>query len=47
MPGGDAVQHIRLDEEDVAREVEANGFHLISQREINPGSQYMLIFEKR
>jgi ubiquinone/menaquinone biosynthesis C-methylase UbiE len=47
MPGGDAVQHIRLDEEDVVREVEANGFHLVSQREINPGSQYMLIFEKR
>jgi ubiquinone/menaquinone biosynthesis C-methylase UbiE len=47
MPGGDAVQHIRLDEEDVAREIEANGFHLVSQREINPGSQYMLIFEKR
>jgi ubiquinone/menaquinone biosynthesis C-methylase UbiE len=47
MQGGDAVQHIRLDEEDVAREVEANGFHLVSQKEINPASQYMLIFEKR
>jgi len=47
MQGGDAVQHIRLDEEDVAREVEAKGFHLVAQREINPGSQYMLVFEKR
>jgi predicted methyltransferase len=34
MPGGDpdrAVQHIRLDQDDLIKEVEANGFRLVFQ----------------
>ena len=37
--------HIRLDRDEVAKEVESNGFHLIDQREHIP-TQYMLTFEK-
>ena len=29
MPGGRALEHIRLDEDDVIKEVEANGFQLV------------------
>ncbi len=46
MPGGGAMQHIRLDEPGVVKEIEANGFHLLSRREQIKGSQYMLTFEK-
>ena len=38
--------HIRLDEADVIKEIEANHFRLISQHEHTKGSQYMAIFEK-
>jgi ubiquinone/menaquinone biosynthesis C-methylase UbiE len=44
MPGGKALQHIRLDAPDVIKEIEANGFHLQSQREHIKDSQYMLTF---
>ena len=44
MPNGRALQHIRLDAPDVIKEVEANGFHLLSQREHVKSSQYMLVF---
>jgi ubiquinone/menaquinone biosynthesis C-methylase UbiE len=44
MPNGRALQHIRLDAPDVIKEVEANGFRLLSQREHVKGSQYMLVF---
>ena len=47
MPGGNAVAHIRLDEPDVVREIEAAGFHLLSRWEQIPGSQYGLVFRKR
>ena len=47
MPGGNAMQHIRLDEDDVAKEVEAHGFKEVGRRVQSPGHQYMLIFEKR
>jgi ubiquinone/menaquinone biosynthesis C-methylase UbiE len=47
MPGGRALQHIRLDEDDVIREVEEHGFKLVSQHEHIPKSQYMAIFEKQ
>jgi predicted methyltransferase len=47
MPGGDAVKHIRLDEPDLVREVERNGFHLVSEREHIKGSQYMVVFDKK
>ena len=46
MPNGRAMEHIRLDKPDVIKEVEANGFHLVSQREQAPGSQYMLTFTR-
>ncbi len=46
MPGGRAMNHIRLDKPDVIKEIEANHFHLISEREHVPGSQYMLILAK-
>src|SRR5579862_4476963 len=50
MPGGDpnrAVEHIRLDQDDLIKEVEANGFRLISKRELVPKSQYLAVFEKK
>jgi predicted methyltransferase len=47
MPGGDAVKHIRLDEPDLVREIEGNGFRKISEREHIKGSQYLVVFEKR
>jgi predicted methyltransferase len=47
MPNGRAMQHVRLDKDDVIREVEANGFRLVSQRDHVPGKQYMIVFEKK
>ena len=47
MPGGRAMEHIRLDRDDVAREIEANGFRLVSKSDHVPNSQYMLSFEKK
>ena len=47
MPGGRALTHIRLDEDDVIHEVEEHGFRLVSQHEHIPKSQYMAIFEKK
>jgi len=46
MPGGDAVNHIRLNKPDVIKEIEANHFRLVSEREQIKDSQYMLILEK-
>lgn len=39
--------HIRLESDEVTAEIEHNGFHLLSQREHIPKSQYMLTFEKK
>jgi ubiquinone/menaquinone biosynthesis C-methylase UbiE len=47
MDGGRAMTHIRLDEADVIREIEANGFRLVSRREHIKDSQYMAVFEKK
>ena len=47
MPGGRALTHIRLDMPDMIKEIEANGFHLISEKEHIPNSQYMLVFTKK
>ncbi len=47
MPGGRAMTHIRLDEADVIKEIEANSFKLVSTREHIKGSQYMAVFEKK
>jgi ubiquinone/menaquinone biosynthesis C-methylase UbiE len=38
--------HIRLERDEVAAEIERNGFHLLSKREHIPKTQYMLTFEK-
>ena len=43
MPNGQAMTHIRLNKPDVIKEIEANHFKLLSQREQIPDSQYMLI----
>jgi ubiquinone/menaquinone biosynthesis C-methylase UbiE len=47
MPGGRALTHIRLDMPDVIKEVEANHFHLVAEKEHIPDSQYMLILTKK
>ena len=50
MPGSDpdrAVQHIRLDQDDLIQEVEASGFRLVSKRDLVPKSQYIAVFEKK
>jgi ubiquinone/menaquinone biosynthesis C-methylase UbiE len=46
MPNGRAMTHIRLDMPDVIKEIEANHFRLVSERETIKNSQYMLILEK-
>ena len=46
MPGGRAISHIRLDMPDVIKEVEANHFHLLSEKEHIPNSQYILVLRK-
>jgi ubiquinone/menaquinone biosynthesis C-methylase UbiE len=38
--------HIRLERDDVAAEIERNGFKLLATREHIPKTQYMLTFEK-
>jgi len=47
MAGMDAVKHIRLDEPDLVREIERNGFHKVSEREHIKGSQYLVVFDKK
>ena len=47
MPNGRALEHIRLDRDEVIQEVEDHGFHLVSKSEHIPKSQYMLVFEKK
>ena len=46
MPNGRALTHIRLDMADVIKELEANHFHLLSEKEHIPDSQYMLVLRK-
>ena len=46
MPGGRALTHIRLDMPDVIKEIEANHFHLLAEKEHIPDSQYMLILRE-
>jgi hypothetical protein len=41
-----AIHQIRLDLDGMIKEVEENGFHLVSKREHIPGSQYIAVFEK-
>jgi ubiquinone/menaquinone biosynthesis C-methylase UbiE len=46
MSNGRAMAHIRLDMPDVIKEIEANHFHLLMEREHIPDSQYMLVLRK-
>jgi ubiquinone/menaquinone biosynthesis C-methylase UbiE len=46
MPNGRAMTHIRLDMPDVIKEIEANHFHLVMEKETIHNSQYMLVLEK-
>jgi ubiquinone/menaquinone biosynthesis C-methylase UbiE len=47
MPGGRAMGHIRLDMDDVIKEVEGFGWKCSWKGEHNPKSQYIAVFEKR
>ena len=40
------LHHIRLDADDVVKEVESSGYRLISRRDHTPGSQYIAIFAR-
>jgi ubiquinone/menaquinone biosynthesis C-methylase UbiE len=46
MPGGRALQHVRLGEADAIREIEASGFRLISKHDHVPKVQWMAVFGK-
>ena len=46
MPNGRALTHVRLDMPDLIKEVEANHFHLIMEKEHVKNVQYMLVLEK-
>jgi ubiquinone/menaquinone biosynthesis C-methylase UbiE len=46
MPGGNALEHIRLNKPELIREVVAQQFKLLSSHDHIPNSQYMAIFEK-
>jgi len=41
-----SLRHIRLDAGDLVKEVEANGYSLVSRRDHIPGKQYIAIFTK-
>jgi ubiquinone/menaquinone biosynthesis C-methylase UbiE len=51
MPGGGdpnlPVEHIRLDQDDLIKEVEANGFQLVSKAELVRKSQHIDVFVKK
>jgi predicted methyltransferase len=46
MPNGRALTHIRLNKPEVVKEIEANHFRLVSEREQIKDVQYMLVLEK-
>ena len=47
MANGRALEHIRLGEEDAEREIESNGFRLLSHHDHVPKVQWMGIFAKK
>ena len=47
MPSGNAIQHIRIDFDDVVKEVESYGFQFVEKKEQIPNSQYLAIFTKK
>lgn len=42
-----ALEHIRLDQDDLIKEVESNGFRLVSKSDLIPKSQYLVVFQKK
>jgi ubiquinone/menaquinone biosynthesis C-methylase UbiE len=38
--------HVRLERDDVVKEIESNGFHLLSNKDHTANNQYILTFEK-
>jgi len=47
MANGRAMTHIRIDMPDVIKELEANHFHLLMEREHIKNVQYLLVLEKK
>ena len=45
--GDRALQHIRLDLDDVIKEVQEHGFKLVSKHDHIPDSQYVAVFQKQ
>jgi ubiquinone/menaquinone biosynthesis C-methylase UbiE len=45
--GDRALTHLRLDRDDLIKEVEENGFHLLWKSDHIPNSQYIAAFEKQ
>lgn len=43
----DRPDHVRLEREDVIKEIESNGYRLVSSRDRTGNNQYMVTFEKR
>jgi predicted methyltransferase len=43
-PDRDPLQHIRLDKDDMIREVESNGFKLLESSDLVAGKQYIAVF---
>ncbi len=42
-----ALRHIRLDQDDLIKEVEGSGFRLVSTRDLVPKSQYIAVFARK
>lgn len=47
MPGGRALEHVRLGEEDAIREIQAAGWKLVTRKDFIPRVQWMGVFEKK
>ncbi|MBI5282780.1 MAG: methyltransferase domain-containing protein [Candidatus Solibacter usitatus] len=45
-PGPDALEHIRIDRDEVIKEVEAAGFKLLTTSDTAPGKQYIAVFTR-
>lgn len=43
----DRADHIRIERDDVVKEISSNGFHLVKTIDHTGNNQYMLTFEKR
>ena len=47
MPNGNAMEHIRIDFDDVVKEVQSHGFHFVDKTEQIADSQYVARFVKK